>query len=130
MSGGTDRPTTIEYGVRLTVTAAYGVHRGNSHYSVLYWTPEPTSESEAKELAAEERGVVEVHDEINTCEVPAPEKWGSDEPRLMSDGGTVEAGTEQCSECGEPPKGVTMGPDMDGWSCPYCGHYNKMEGSV
>lgn len=33
--------------------------------------------------------------------------------------------SEQCAECGEPPKGVTMHSEMDGWSCPYCGHYNK-----
>jgi len=35
--------------------------------------------------------------------------------------------TEQCVECGEPPRGVTMGFEMDGWSCPYCGHYNAFD---
>lgn len=34
--------------------------------------------------------------------------------------------TEQCQDCGEPPKGVTMGPAIDGWSCPYCGTYNQI----
>lgn len=35
--------------------------------------------------------------------------------------------SEQCTECGKPPKGVTMSPEMKGWSCPYCGHYNAFE---
>lgn len=40
----------------------------------------------------------------------------------MNDNNTDGCG--QCENCGESPKGVTMAPEMDGWSCPYCGHYN------
>jgi len=39
-----------------------------------------------------------------------------------------EKDTSRCKQCEKPPKGVTMRPDMDGWSCPYCGHYNEMSG--
>jgi ribosomal protein S27AE len=53
-------------------------------------------------------------------------------PDGQSQGGTYRGrdGTEQCTECGEPPKGVTMAPGMDGWSCPFCGHYNQFDQSV
>jgi len=74
-SDGTDRPMTAEYGVRLTVTSAYGVHNGKGHHSCRRWSPEPESEAEAKELLTEKHGVVEVHDDVETREVPAPEKW-------------------------------------------------------
>jgi len=29
--------------------------------------------------------------------------------------------SEECAECGEAPKGVTMSMEIDGWSCPYSG---------
>jgi predicted RNA-binding Zn-ribbon protein involved in translation (DUF1610 family) len=36
-----------------------------------------------------------------------------------------EDDSERCESCDEPTIGVTMGPDMEGWSCPHCGHYNS-----
>jgi ribosomal protein S27AE len=45
----------------------------------------------------------------------------------MSGDSEQEQSRETCDECEKPPKGVTMAPDMDGWSCPYCGHYNDLE---
>jgi DNA-directed RNA polymerase subunit RPC12/RpoP len=35
--------------------------------------------------------------------------------------------SDVCEECGKPPKGVTMWEGMDGYSCPYCSHYNEFE---
>jgi len=39
----------------------------------------------------------------------------------------TENTSEQCFECAKPPKGVTMAPNMSGWTCPYCGHYNQFD---
>lgn len=96
----TERPTTIEYGVKLTVTSAFGVHCGTGHHTCRYWTPKPESGSEAKEMLADEHGVVEVHD-VKAREVPAPEKWDEDDPRILADGGEAKEDTEQCINCGD-----------------------------
>lgn len=37
---------------------------------------------------------------------------------------------EYCEECGEPSIGVTMWEGMEGWSCPYCGHYTEFDGGL
>lgn len=37
---------------------------------------------------------------------------------------------DRCEDCGRKPVGVTMHPEMEGWSCPYCGHYNEFDGSL
>ena len=55
------------------------------------------------------------------CEIPDCQ---NDVPTSKGICDSCAGATEQCAECGEPPKGVTMAPIMDGWSCPYCGHYN------
>lgn len=58
----------------------------------------------------------------------------SDDTSMQSDdderGSRSVDGTERCEECGEGPVGVTMWPEMEGWSCPFCGHYNEVTHEV
>ena len=51
-----------------------------------------------------------------------------------NDSTETEMGTEtktdnatECEKCGKPPKGVTMGAEMEGWNCPFCYHYNELQ---
>lgn len=70
--GGSSRPMTTEYGVRITL------ERGSRHLwagrYLRYWSPAPDSEEEAIQHAREEYdNEIEEIRGVETREVPAPE---------------------------------------------------------
>lgn len=77
-----DELITKEYGVR--VERRVGKYEWESR---RYWTPEPTSAEEAPEVVAEQladdqayRDVLSDAEDVQSQEVPVPEKW-SDEKK-------------------------------------------------
>lgn len=104
-------PVTTEYGVLIEYDPPF-----HGFTKTRYWSPEPTSPEEAVQMAKEEHDHAEVLDspeDVQTREVPAPDKWESDDPRIRTDGGTdVEQDPERLWNP-DPPE--LPEPRLDGY---------------